>query len=47
VRADEVRRERVQFAPGGTGVVIAGSIEGRERVDYLLGASKGCARNPA
>lgn len=40
-RAAEIRTERVYFAPGGTGVVIAGSIEGREAVDYLLGARAG------
>lgn len=39
--ADEVRSERVHFAPGGTGAVIAGSIEGRETVDYLLRAGAG------
>jgi hypothetical protein len=39
--ADDSRSEPVYFAPGGTGVVIAGSLEGRETVDYLLGAKAG------
>jgi hypothetical protein len=39
--AEELRAQRVHFAPGSTGVVIAGSIEGQESVDYLLGARAG------
>ncbi len=39
--ADDSRSEPVYFAPGGTGVVIVGSLEGRETVDYLLGAKAG------
>ena len=38
---EDIRSERVHFAPGGTGVVIAGSIKGREGVDYLLNARAG------
>jgi hypothetical protein len=41
VPADDSRSEQVYFAPGGTGVVIVGSLEGRETVDYLLGAKAG------
>ena len=41
VRADDIRTERVHFAPGASGAVIAGSIEGREAVDYLVGARAG------
>lgn len=41
VRADDIRTERVHFAPGATGAVIAGSIEGRESLDYLVGARAG------
>ncbi|WP_296900736.1 hypothetical protein [Thiohalocapsa sp.] len=39
--ADDIRTERVHFAPGGTGAVIAGSITGRETVDYLVSARAG------
>lgn len=41
VRADDIRTERVYFAPGATSAVIAGSIEGRKSIDYLLGARAG------
>jgi hypothetical protein len=41
VPAGDIRSEQVYFAPGGTGVVIAGSLQGRETVDYLLGAKAG------
>jgi hypothetical protein len=37
----DVEEQRVYFAPGAVGAVIAGSIEGREVVDYLLGAEAG------
>jgi hypothetical protein len=39
--ADDIRTERVHFAPGGTGAVIAGNITGRESVDYLVSARAG------
>ncbi len=39
--AADIPQQRVHFAPGATGVVIAGSIEGRDSVDYLLGAKAG------
>ncbi|MBK1631331.1 hypothetical protein CKO31_11390 [Thiohalocapsa halophila] len=41
VRAGDIRTERVHFAPGATGAVIAGSIQGRGSIDYLLGARAG------
>ena len=41
VRANDIRTGRVYFAPGATRAVIAGSLEGREIVDYLLGAHAG------
>ncbi|NER07961.1 MAG: hypothetical protein F6K17_38130 [Okeania sp. SIO3C4] len=38
---DGIRTERVQFAPGTTGMVIEDSIQGYEAVDYLLNARAG------
>ncbi len=38
---DQMRTERVHFAPGATSAVIAGSIEGRESLDFLLSARAG------
>jgi len=39
--ADDIRTERVRFAPGATSAVIETSIKGRATVDYLLGARAG------
>lgn len=38
---DEIRVERVQFAPGTTSETIEASIQGYEIVDYVLGAQAG------
>ncbi|MEO1146089.1 MAG: DNA breaking-rejoining protein [Cyanobacteria bacterium J06638_22] len=38
---DDIRTERVQFAPGTTGTIIEGSIQGYEAVDYILNARTG------
>lgn len=39
--AQEIREERVSFAPGTSGATVSGRIAGDEIVDYLLGASAG------
>ena len=43
--ADEIRSERVRFAPGATSAVVEGSITGYESVDYLLRISAGQSLN--
>lgn len=39
--ADDIRTERVQFAPGATSATVATRITGYETVDYVLGARAG------
>lgn len=39
--AQDIRNERVRFAPGKTSTVIQGRITGYETVDYVLGARQG------
>jgi hypothetical protein len=38
---EEIRVERVQFAPGSTSAVVNGSIVGYDTVDYVLNAKEG------
>jgi Bacterial SH3 domain len=40
-QAQDIRTERVAFAPGTSGTLIEGSITGREIVDYVVGADAG------
>lgn len=40
---DEIRTERVRFAPGASAAVVEGRITGYEGVDYVLGAREGQA----
>lgn len=39
--ADIVRKERVHFSSGASSASLAGSIKGRDSVEYLLGAKSG------
>lgn len=43
--AEDIRRERVRFAPGKTSIVIEGRIAGYDTVDYVLGARQGQSMN--
>jgi hypothetical protein len=43
--AEDIRTERVRFAPGKTSTVIEGRITGYETVDYVLGARQGQSMN--
>ena len=44
-QSDDIRTERVQFAPGATSATIEDSIKGYNAVDYVLGASAGQLMN--
>lgn len=43
--AENIRTERVRFAPGKTSSVIEGRISGYDTVDYVLGARQGQSMN--
>lgn len=43
--AEDIRTERVHFAPGKTSTVIQGRITGYDTVDYVLGARQGQSMN--
>jgi hypothetical protein len=45
VAAEDIRTERVRFAPGKTSTVIEGRIKGYDTVDYVLGARQGQSMN--
>lgn len=38
---DDIRRERVRFAPGDSGITLRDSLQGYETVDYVLSAREG------
>ena len=40
-QADDIHKERVEFAKGASGAVVVGSVKGYETIDYLLGARAG------
>jgi len=38
---DQIRQERVKFAPGATSATVKATIKGRKTIDYVLGAAAG------
>ncbi len=44
-QANDIRKERVQFAKGASGATIVGSIKGYETIDYILDARAGQSMN--
>ena len=44
-QANDIRKERVQFAKGASGAAIVGSIKGYETIDYILDARAGQSMN--